>query len=92
MIDAGSAADERERIDLTTVLEDLEVHVRTGRAAGGTHESQRIASCHRAANADGPTERPPVGASAQRDNPTGKPPVENHKPVATAAADDDIPF
>src|SRR3954470_17069032 len=45
------AADESHGIDLSAILQHFEVHVRTGRAAGRTDESQRIAACDGLAHA-----------------------------------------
>src|SRR5436190_10259534 len=44
--------DEAQRVDLSAVLEHFEMHVRAGRAAGGTHVRQRIAARHGVAHAD----------------------------------------
>ena len=35
-------ADKSERIDLAAVAQHFEMHMRAGRAAGGTHERNRL--------------------------------------------------
>src|SRR5688572_28027880 len=45
------STDEGQRVDLAAVLQHFEVHVRAGRAARGTHVSQRVATRHGVAEA-----------------------------------------
>src|SRR5579863_1916872 len=47
-----SASDVGQGIDLTAVVQHFEVHVRTGRAAGGSHESDRVTALDGLPDAD----------------------------------------